>query len=67
MITFVVMNRKPKKAVNVGISTQPLINVDPNLSSFDGHPFFEKKAAKAKATLKRVGLPKELSRKKSNS
>jgi hypothetical protein len=54
------MARKPKKA---GIGTQPLINVDPTLSSFDGHPYFEKKTAKAKDLLKKVGLPKQFSEK----
>jgi hypothetical protein len=57
------MARKPKKAVKAAIGTQPLINVDPTLSSFDGHPYFEKKTAKAKDVLKKVGLPKQLSSK----
>jgi hypothetical protein len=49
---------KKKKKVTVG--SQPMITVDPTIPSFDGHPFFEKKAAYAKALLRKVGLPKQL-------
>jgi hypothetical protein len=57
------MSRKSKKEVLVGVGIQPLITVDPSLPSFEGHPFFEKKAAKAKALLKKTGLPKQLTKK----
>jgi hypothetical protein len=65
---FVVMARKSKKEMllGIGVGTQPLITVDPSLPSFEGHPFFEKKAARAKALLKKTGLPKQLA-KKTNS
>jgi hypothetical protein len=43
--------------------TKQVIAVDPSLQSFDGHLFFEKKAADAKAFLKKVGLPKQLTKK----
>ena len=54
-------NTKKTKKVHVG--SQPLITVDPAIPSFEGHPFFEKKAASAKALLKKVGLPKQLAAK----
>jgi hypothetical protein len=57
------MPKKPKKEVLIGVSIQPLISVDPLLPSFEGHPFFEKKAAKAKTLLKKTGLPQQLSKK----
>ena len=56
-------NPRILKEALAGISTQPLITVDPSLPSFEGHPFFEKKAAKAKILLKKTGLPKQLSKK----
>ena len=62
-IYFSLMSKKSKKEALAGISTQPLITVDPSLPSFEGHPFFEKKAAKAKILLKKTGLPKQLSKK----
>lgn len=57
------MIRKPKKGVNKGISAQPLIAVDPLLHLFDGHSFFEKKAAKARELLEKVGIPKQFFKK----
>jgi hypothetical protein len=51
-------NTKKTKKARVG--SQPLITVDPSIPSFEGHTFFEKKAATAKALLKKVGLPKQL-------
>ncbi|HEY4831298.1 MAG TPA: hypothetical protein VIH61_01885 [Waddliaceae bacterium] len=54
------MTKKSKKEIHIGVGTQPLIAVDPLLPSFEGHPFFEKKAARAKALLKKTGLPKQL-------
>ena len=57
------MAGKAKKATSKGIGTKPLITVDPSLPSFDGHPYFEKKAAAAKKLLAKVGLPKELTQK----
>jgi hypothetical protein len=52
-----------KKTKKVVVGTQPLITVDPAIPSFKDHPFFEKKAATAKALLKKVGLPKQLATK----
>jgi hypothetical protein len=57
------MARKSKKDARVEVGTQPLITVDPLLPSFEGHPFFEKKAARAKALLKKTGLPNQLTKK----
>ena len=57
------MPPKGKKKISKGIGTKPLITVDPSLPSFDGHPYFEKKAAAAKKLLTKVGLPKELTQK----
>jgi len=57
------MARKSKKDAYSNVGTKPLISVDPTLPSFEEHPFFEKKAAKAKATLQKVGLPRQLTRK----
>ena len=57
------MAGKKRKAATKKVGTKPLITVDPSLPSFDGHTFFEKKAASAKKLLKKVGLPKELTRK----
>jgi hypothetical protein len=56
------MPPKGKKKISKGIGTNPLITVDPSLPSFDGHPYFEKKAAAAKKLLTKVGLPKELTK-----
>ena len=66
LFKFANMAQKSKKGTFVGVGTKPLITVDPALPSFDNHPFFEKKAAAAKALLKKVGLPKQLVQ-KSNS
>jgi hypothetical protein len=60
-INFAIMAKKQKSKKRNTSTGQPLIVVDPALSSFEGHPFFEKKAANAKALLDKVGLPKELS------
>lgn len=57
------MAGKANKGNSKTIGTKPLITVDPSLPSFDGHAFFEKKAAVAKKLLNKVGLPKELIRK----
>lgn len=57
------MAKGQKKQSNTGVGTQPLITVDPSLPSFQNHPFFTKKTAAAKAVLKRVGLPKQLTKK----
>jgi hypothetical protein len=57
------MAKAQKKHSTAGVGTQPLITVDPSLPSFQHHPFFEKKAAAAKEDLKRVGLPKQLTKK----
>jgi hypothetical protein len=51
------MLKKQKQHIR---TIQPIISVDPTLPSFEDHPFFVKKAAKAKARLDKVGLPKEL-------
>lgn len=59
---FTNFNPMAKKAKHSVIPAEPLINVDPTLPSFEGHPYFEKKAAKAKARLGKVGLPKQLSK-----
>jgi hypothetical protein len=56
------MAKKPNKKPVTGVGTKPLITVDPSLPSFDGHPYFEKKAAVARETLKKVGLPKQLTK-----
>ena len=58
---FTSMPKKEKRAV---YASQPLISVDPTLPSFEDHPFFAKKAAKAKARLDKVGLPKQLQKKR---
>ena len=52
-----------KKSNKIHVGSQPLITVDPAIPSFEGHPFFAKKAASAKALLKKVGLPKQLTAK----
>ncbi len=57
------MAGKVKKETLKGVGTKPLITVDPSLPSFDGHPYFEKKAAAAKKLLKKVGPPKVLAQK----
>jgi hypothetical protein len=56
---FASMAKKQKKQKQLLFTGQPLISVDPALPSFEGHPFFEEKAAKAKALLNKVGLPKQ--------
>ena len=56
---FVPMAKKSKKQKQHIHTAQPLISVDPALPSFEGHPYFEEKAAKSKALLDKVGLPKE--------
>src|SRR5258705_9860135 len=33
--------------------------IDPNVGNYEKHPFFVKKANKAKALIKKVGMPKE--------
>ena len=38
--------------------------VDSSVGSYEKHPFFVKKANEAKALIKKVGLPKEITRKK---
>jgi hypothetical protein len=62
-VNLYTMSRKSKKEIFAGLGTPPLIAVDPSLPSFDGHPFFEKKATKAKALLKKVGIPNQFSKK----
>jgi len=57
------MSNKLKKEGSVKFGTKPLITVDPTLPSFEGHPFFEKKAQSVRALLKKVGLPKNLPQK----
>ncbi|HEY4288066.1 MAG TPA: hypothetical protein VGN00_13265 [Puia sp.] len=57
------MATRSKKQSHSNASTQQLITVDPLLPTFEGHPFFENKAAKAKALLQKTGLPKQLSKK----
>jgi len=52
------MAKKQKKQKRDTADDRSLITVDPALSSFDGHPFFEKKAADSKALLEKVGIPK---------
>ncbi|SFW91158.1 hypothetical protein [Chitinophaga sancti] len=52
------MLRKTKKDTYVQIGNKQFITVDPSLPSFEGHPFFEKKANAAKRLFSRVGLPK---------
>jgi hypothetical protein len=47
-----------KKDILVRVGTKQFITVDPSLPSFEGHPFFEKKANAAKKLFSRVGLPK---------
>lgn len=63
MYNFVYMAAKGKKQISKRVGTKPLITVDPSLPSFDNHPYFENKAAAAKNLLKKVGLPKELTKK----
>ncbi|QHS63157.1 hypothetical protein [Chitinophaga agri] len=60
------MLRKTKRDIFQEVGTKPFITVDPALPSFEGHPFFEKKAIAAKKLLSRVGLPKKLKRKFNN-
>jgi hypothetical protein len=57
------MLRKPKKNIVVQVGTKPLVLVDPTLPSFEGHPFFEKKANAVKTLLTKVGLPKGMKKK----
>jgi hypothetical protein len=57
------MAKTQKKQSTGGVGTQPLITVDPSLPSLQDHPFFKKKTAAAKEVLKRVGLPKQLTKK----
>lgn len=57
------MIRKTNKGNCVQVGTKPFITVDPSLPSFEGHPFFEKKANAAKKLFSRVGLPKGIIRK----
>ncbi|SEW17431.1 hypothetical protein SAMN05428988_2733 [Chitinophaga sp. YR573] len=57
------MLRKTKKEILVQVGTKPLVMVDPALPSFEGHPFFEKKANAVKKLLSRVGLPKGINKK----
>ena len=59
-LNFAFMAKKQKKQKQHTSDDRPLITVDPALSSFDGHPFFEKKAADSKALLEKVGLPKQI-------
>jgi hypothetical protein len=54
------MSTKGKKNTILDIGNKHLITVDPALPSFENHPFFEKKAQKAKELIRKVGLPKEL-------
>ena len=48
---------KTKKAILGGI-------VDKSIGNYEKHPFFVKKANEMKALIKKVGLPKELTKKK---
>ena len=57
------MLRKTKKGNLVQVGTKPFITVDPSLPSFEGHPFFEKKANAVKKLFTRVGLPKGIGKK----
>ncbi|HEV2481929.1 MAG TPA: hypothetical protein VGS79_19820, partial [Puia sp.] len=57
-LNFALMAKRQKKQKRNSADDRSLIMVDPALSSFDGHPFFEKKAAGSKALLDKVGLPK---------
>jgi hypothetical protein len=57
------MVKKSKKVSTTLPGSRTLITVDPSLPSFEGHPFFEEKAARAKALLKKSGLPKQFSKK----
>lgn len=57
-LNFALMAKKQKKQKRNTTDDRALIMVDPALSSFNGHPFFEKKAAGSKALLDKVGLPK---------
>lgn len=54
---FALMAKKQKKQKRNTPDDRSLIIVDPALSSFNGHPFFDKKAAGSKALLDKVGLP----------
>jgi hypothetical protein len=63
-VNLATMTKKQKNKKRNTSAGQPQITVDPALSSFEGHPFFEEKAANAKALLDKVGLPKELSKKR---
>ena len=38
--------------------------VDKSIGNYEKHPFFVKKANEMKALIKKVGLPKELTKKK---
>ena len=40
------------------------ITIDKSVGSYEKHPFFVKKANEMKALIKKVGLPKELTKKK---
>lgn len=58
---FATMANKSKNKNLATAGTQQLITVDPSMPSYEGHPYFEKKAAAAKHLLAKVGLPKHLS------
>jgi hypothetical protein len=54
-----IKNKKTKALIKA-----PDFTIDPNIPSYENHPFFIKKAKEAKELLDRVGLPKELTKKK---
>jgi hypothetical protein len=53
----------PKKENNPKIVSQSGAIVRENVGNYEKHPFFVKKANRAKAYLKEVGLPPKLGRK----
>jgi hypothetical protein len=52
-MSVTIKNRKTRQAKKTKAT------VDPNVGSYEKHPFFVKKANAAKALLKEVGLPKK--------
>jgi len=63
LVIFAIMAQKSKNQKIVTTGVQSLITVDPSLPSFEGHPFFDKKAEAAKAVLKKAGMPKQFAHK----
>ena len=61
------MSMKTKSSLRKRKATNKICaSVSESVGNYEKHPFFIKKAAAAKALLTQVGLPKQLTSKKSN-